>query len=189
LRVQWPNVGNTPVGIATVVVKGSSTIWQIQERCPFRRVRDLTIREWGSDISHIYRERTLARPGKTGAYSNIMQIDRSTSQRANDAYAQHMLRQQHPNSPVGVTTTQGPQRTTATTGAGASTSPNAEIAASATVSLSSNAQTFARALAAAQHTPDVRADRVAALRARFAGGNLEVDATKLAASMLKSVDS
>ncbi|TAJ18027.1 MAG: flagellar biosynthesis anti-sigma factor FlgM [Dehalococcoidia bacterium] len=48
------------------------------------------------------------------------------------------------------------------------------------VSLSANAQSFARVMEAAQQQPDVRADRVAAVRARIADGTYGIDAHLIA---------
>lgn len=48
------------------------------------------------------------------------------------------------------------------------------------VSLSASAQSFARVMEAVQQQPDVRADRVASVRARIAGGTYGIDADLIA---------
>lgn len=48
------------------------------------------------------------------------------------------------------------------------------------VSLSAGAQSFARVMEAVQQQPDVRADRVASVRARIAGGTYGIDADLIA---------
>lgn len=48
------------------------------------------------------------------------------------------------------------------------------------VSLSATAQSFARVMEAVQQQPDVRADRVAAVRARIANGTYGIDAQLIA---------
>lgn len=48
------------------------------------------------------------------------------------------------------------------------------------VSLSATAQSFARVMEAVQQQPDVRADRVAAVRARIADGTYGIDADLIA---------
>lgn len=48
------------------------------------------------------------------------------------------------------------------------------------VSLSASAQSFARVMEVVQQQPDVRAERVAAVRARIAGGTYGIDAQLIA---------
>jgi flagellar biosynthesis anti-sigma factor FlgM len=110
-----------------------------------------------------------------------MNIDRTTSQRASEAYADNSIRQ--PTTTSGANATQGPQNV----GDSGSAQTNA-VSAGATIKLSPQAQLFAQALAAAQATPDVRADRVAAARARLANGDGEGDVTALAGKLLGKVD-
>lgn len=110
-----------------------------------------------------------------------MPIDRTTSQRASDAYADRTIRQ--PTMTSGAKATQGPNNA----GADAAAQPGA-VSAGATIKLSPQAQRFAQALAAAQATPDVRADRVAAVRAKLASGDDGVDVTTLADKLLGKVE-
>ena len=107
-----------------------------------------------------------------------MTIDKMTSQRATSAYSDTLSRTSS-NSVAGAKTTQGPDATSAAT-------PNAasHVPAGATIALSPGAQLFARALAAAQATPDVRADRVAAIQAKLAQQPASVDANALATKLL-----
>jgi negative regulator of flagellin synthesis FlgM len=109
-----------------------------------------------------------------------MNIERSLFQRAGEVYmsgGQHNV-----NASSGTNASQGAK------GAGDSSASAAAAGADATVSLSPGAQIFARALAAAQSTPEVRADRVAALRARIAQGGGEVDVNALAQKLMGTVE-
>ena len=110
-----------------------------------------------------------------------MNIERALSQRAGEIYMSG-----------------GQDKVNASAGANASQEvrdvSDTSAGAGATVSLSPGAQIFARALAAAQSTPDVRADRVAALRARIAqgaggsGAGGEVDVNALAQKLMGTVE-
>lgn len=55
------------------------------------------------------------------------------------------------------------------------------------VALSSEAQSFARALQSVQSRTDVRPDRVAALREQIAGGRYHVDADAIAARLAEVI--
>ena len=105
-----------------------------------------------------------------------MNIDRAISQRASEAYADTTIRQPPPT--VGAPAPHGSHSVA---------QPHA-VGAGATIKLSPQAQLYAQALAAAQATPDVRADRVAAIQARLAGGDESVDVTALAGKLLGQVD-
>jgi negative regulator of flagellin synthesis FlgM len=63
---------------------------------------------------------------------------------------------------------------------------NARVQGSSTekVAWSADSQIMAQGLEAARNAPDVRADRVAALKAQLADGSYKVDATKLADKMI-----
>ena len=110
-----------------------------------------------------------------------MSIDKMTSQRATTAYSDTLSRTAS-NSVAGAKTTQGPQGPDATSAA----TPNAasNVPAGAIIALSPGAQLFARALAAAQAAPEVRADRVAAIQAKLAQQPATVDADALATKLL-----
>jgi hypothetical protein len=102
----------------------------------------------------------------------LMALDKLTSQRASSAYSDALSRA---NSLQGANATQGSP----------SVDPTPTAApASAIIALSPEAQLFARALAAAQATPDGRADHVAALQARMANRSADVNADALAAKLL-----
>jgi flagellar biosynthesis anti-sigma factor FlgM len=58
----------------------------------------------------------------------------------------------------------------------------------AVVTLSPDAKSFARIMAAANNVPDVRADRVALARARMARGEVGNDVQSLAAKILQSAE-
>jgi hypothetical protein len=104
----------------------------------------------------------------------LMALDKLTSQRASSAYSDALSRA---NSLQGAHATQGSP--------GADPTPAVTAApASAVIALSPEAQLFARALAAAQATPDGRADHVAALQARMANRSADVNADALAAKLL-----
>ncbi len=90
--------------------------------------------------------------------------------------------QQSVNPSVGASTSQGVK------GAGDTATSAGAGSADATVTLSPGAQMFARALVAAKSTPDVRADRVAALRARIAQGDGEIDVNALAQKLMGTVE-
>jgi flagellar biosynthesis anti-sigma factor FlgM len=109
-----------------------------------------------------------------------MSIDKLTSQRATLAYREKPGRAT--TSVAGATTTQGPQSADATSATPPTATPTTSNGA--IIALSPGAQLFSRALAAAQATPEVRADRVAALQAKFAAGADPVNADALAAKML-----
>ena len=110
-----------------------------------------------------------------------MHIDRTTSQRTSEAYANSTIRQ--PITTSGAKATQGPNND----GADAAAQPGA-VSAGATIKLSPQAQLFANALAAAQAAPDVRPDHVAAARARLANGTDSIDVTSLAGKLLGKVN-
>ncbi len=105
-----------------------------------------------------------------------MTLDKLTSQRATTAYSDALSRA---NSSKGAQATQG--------SSGADAAPTTAVTpAGAVIALSPGAQLFARALAAAHATPQIRAERVAALQTRLANGAGEVDADALAAKLLGS---
>ncbi len=105
-----------------------------------------------------------------------MTIDKLTSQRATNAYHDTLNR---------ATSTTGAAATPASQGSDpAATPPPATTPTGAVIALSPGAQTFARALAAALSTPEVRANRVAAIQARLANQPAEVDADALATKLL-----
>jgi hypothetical protein len=102
----------------------------------------------------------------------IMTLDSITSQRAASAYTDALSRA---TSATGATATSGAP------GASGAIPPTT---ADAVVALSPEAQAFARALAAAQATPDVRADKVAAAQARIANRGTGIHADALATTLL-----
>jgi hypothetical protein len=105
-----------------------------------------------------------------------MAIDTTTLQRANAIYSDAQSRVG--TSAAGVSATSSAQ--------GPSDTPAAPIVG-ATVTLSPDAQRFAAALAQAQVTPDVRPDRLAAVRAKLAAQNGDgIDTDALAAKLLGS---
>jgi len=107
-----------------------------------------------------------------------MSLDAINSQRANSAYMDTLSRTQ--TTTGGVNATQAPPPADADGDAAkAAATPGAIIA------LSPGAQFFAQVLAAAQGTPDARADKLAAVQARLAAApNAEVDVQALAAKLL-----
>lgn len=62
---------------------------------------------------------------------------------------------------------------------------NVEAASGDTVNVSRDALLLTEALRAAQNAPDVRADKVDALRAKIANGVYEIDARRIAASLIR----
>jgi flagellar biosynthesis anti-sigma factor FlgM len=106
-------------------------------------------------------------------------IERSRSNRMTDAY-ENTLQYTPPPPASGAP---GPRDSIANGVAPAS--PNNEAQSGAIISLSPEALLFTRALAAARASPDVRADRVAALRARYANGDTDIDMNALAAKLLQ----
>lgn len=54
-----------------------------------------------------------------------------------------------------------------------------------TISVSRDALLLTEALRTAQNTPDVRMDKVEAIRAKLAGGTYEIDAKRIAASLIR----
>lgn len=105
-----------------------------------------------------------------------MTLQRTDAQRASTAYTTVLNRVRN-GAPVGV------NPTSAATDP-AATSPTNATQAGAVITLSPSAKLFAKALASAQFAPDVRADRVAAVRARLAQNPSSVDIESLAAKML-----
>jgi flagellar biosynthesis anti-sigma factor FlgM len=101
-----------------------------------------------------------------------MSLESITSQRAASAYTDALSRA---TSATGAT---------ATTGASGAPGATPTTTADAVVALSPEAQAFARALAAAQVAPEVRADKVAAMQARIANRGTGIDADALATNLL-----
>lgn len=62
---------------------------------------------------------------------------------------------------------------------------NVEAASGDTVNVSRDALLLTEALRAAQNAPDVRGDKVDALRAKIANGGYEIDAKRIAASLIR----
>ena len=108
-----------------------------------------------------------------------MSLDAMTSQRANSAYLDTLSR-------TPATTTGGVNATQASPPADADgDAANAAATPGAIIALSPGAQLFSQVLAAAQGTPNVRADKLAAIQARLAAApDAGTDVQALAAKML-----
>jgi len=107
-----------------------------------------------------------------------MTIDRIAAQRASNAY-------DYTNT-VSTTGAKSSQEVGALSANSPQPTGNEGVAPDAKVTLSPDAQTFAKALQSAQQQSDVRPDRVADVRSRLAEiqARLEVDTSTLAAKML-----
>ncbi len=108
-----------------------------------------------------------------------MSLDAVNAQRANSAYLDTLSRTRT-TAAGGVNATQAPQSADADGDAA-----QAAAAPGAIIAFSPGAQFFAQVLSAAQGTPDVRADKLAAIQARLAAApNGEVNVQTLATKML-----